>query len=221
MQRFLSMVVLSINANNRETGETKTIVMKSLVLSAIICAAAVGNSIATTRPASDVVEKEVSHEMASDQRIETFRQVIAFHQQNVDALWKQYELAETRIRASHGNHAELERDRAFFIGVYQRDIENGIRVEESKKVIAQIEATYAKKHAQRDLYEKEQLARLQSQLKREFLKEQKDLQKSKRKYADLVNEETQPLLKEAEQHLASAIDRVNRFSTKDTTIASR
>ncbi len=195
--------------------------MKSLVLSAMICAAAVGNSTASTYTAS-YVEKEGRHEMVNDQKsTEAFKQTIAFHERNVAALWEQYGLAETRIRESYGNHAELERDRLFFIGVYQRDIEKGIRVEESKKVIAQIEANYVKKHVQRDTYEKEQLTRLQSQLKRELLKEQQGFEKSKKRYAKLVNEETKPLLQEAERRFAAAIERVNRFSETGTAIAAK
>lgn len=194
--------------------------MKSFVLSAVICAAAVGSSVAATHTASNV-RKVANHQMANGQSMEAFKQVIAFHQRNVDALWKQYDLAETRIRESRGNHAELERDKAFFIGVYQRDIENGVRVEESKKVIAQIEATYVKKHAQRDVYEKEQLARLRSQLKKALTKERENFGKSKRRYAKLVNGETQPLLQEAERHFAAALEKVNRFSGSDAAIASR
>jgi len=195
--------------------------MKSLVLSVLICAAAVGNSTATTHTAS-YVEKGGRHELANDQKsTEAFKQAIAFHQRNVDVLWEQYRLAEARIRESHGNHAELERDRVFFVGVYQQDIKKGVRVEESKKVIAQIEANYAKKHAQRDIYEKEQLTRLQSQLKRELLREQKGFEKSKKRYAKLVNEETKPLLQEAERCFAAAIERVNRFSDVGTTIAAK
>lgn len=195
--------------------------MKSLVLGAMICAAAVGNSFATPYTAS-YVENGVKHEMVNDQKkTESFKQTIAFHERNVDALWEQYRLAEIRIRESYGNHAELERDRLFFIGVYQKDIEKGVRVEESEKVIAQIEANYVKKHAQRDSYEKEQLTRLQSQLKTELLKEQKSFEKSKKKYAKQVNEETKPLLQKAERHFAAAIERMNRFSDAATAIAAK
>jgi|GEM_PF-460058 len=196
--------------------------MKSIVLSAMICAAAVGNSTATPYYTASHVEKGGVHEMVNDQKsTEAFKQTIAFHQRNVDALWEQYRLAETRIRESYGNHAELERDRVFFIGVYEQDIEKGVRVEESKKVIAQIEANYVKKHAQRDTYEKEQLTRLQSQLKTELLKEEKGFEKTKKRYAKLVNEETKPLLQEADRHFAAAIERVNRFSDAATAIAAK
>lgn len=160
--------------------------------------------------------------MADDQKsTEAFKQAIAFHQRNVDALWQQYGMSEARIRQSPGNHAMLERDRVFFIGVYEQDIKKGVRIEESKKIIAQIEDSYVKKHAQRDVYEKQQLTRLQSQLKRELLREQKDFAKSKKRYADLVNDEIKPLLQEAERRFAAAIEQVNRFSNADTTIAAR
>lgn len=194
--------------------------MKSLVLSAMICAAALGSSVASTYVPTHSVKAD--KEIVSDQKtVATFKQVIAFHQRNVDVLWQQYQMAEVRIRESRGNHAELERDEAFFKGVYQQDIDRGIRVKESKKAIAEIEATYEKKHAQRDTRERTEVARLQGQLRAELNNEKKRFEKAKKQHAKLVNEETLPLLKQAEQHFAKAIDRANSFDTADTTIAAR
>lgn len=184
--------------------------MKSLVLSAIICATTAGVSLAG------------NGELPNDQKkTATFKSEIAFHQRNVDMLWNQYGLAEARIKQSHGNHAELDRDRAFFIGVYQKDIDNGIRIAQSKKAITEIEELYAKKRAQRDAYEKTKLARLQEQLRTELKREQKSFEKTCKKNAHLINNETLPLLREAEHYLANAIDRANHFNDSKATIAAR
>ncbi|SKB85028.1 hypothetical protein SAMN05660226_03420 [Parapedobacter luteus] len=193
--------------------------MKSIVLSAMICAAVASNGIASTNTSYDASNDK---ELVNDQKsVAAFKQAITFHQRNVDVLWEQYGLAEARIKESRGNHAELERDKNFFIGVYQQDIDNGVRVNESKKAIEEINVTYAEKHAQRDAYEKKQIAKLQAQLKAELNNEKKQFEKAKKKYASLINEETLPLLREAEQHFAKAIDRANSFPSSGTAIAAR
>lgn len=216
VQRFLKVVVLSIKADKKKQ---KLIVMKSLVLSAMICAA-VGSSVANTYVPTHSVEG--SKEIVNDQKsVAAFKQVIAFHQRNVDVLWQQYQMAEVRIKESRGNHAELERDEAYFKGVYQQDIDRGVRVEESKRAIAEIETTYVKKHAQRDARERTEVVRLQGQLRAELNNEKKRFEKAKKQYAKLVNEETLPLLEQAEEHFANAIDRANSFDSADTTIAAR
>jgi len=191
--------------------------MKSLVLSAMICAA-VGTSVANTNVPTSSSNKEWVNDQKS---VDAFKEVIAFHQRNVDVLWEQYGLAEARIKESRGNHAELDRDKAFFVGVYRQDIAKGIRVEESKKAIAEIEASYVKKHAQRDAYESKQIALLQTQLRAELKKEKNKFEKAKKKYASFVNEETLPLLQEAEQHFAKAIARANSFANSHTAFAAR
>ncbi len=195
--------------------------MKSLVLSAMICAAAAGNQGANALPVKKIEVRHDREKAGDRQRVDMFKQVIAFHQRNVDVLWQQYTLSEARIRESSGSHADLERDKVFFQSVYEKDIEKGIRVEESKRIIADLEESYAKKHAQRNAYERQHMERLQAQLRTALKKEQKGFEKSKKKYADLVNEETLPLLEAAEQHLAGAIARANNFSVLDTTIAAK
>src|SRR5690606_29077481 len=95
--------------------------MKSLVLSAMICAAAVGTSVASThaiRPSEKVKKEHVDDQ----KNVAAFKQVIAFHQRNVDVLFSQFEIAKEQVHKSRGNHAELDRDKAFFISVYQQDI---------------------------------------------------------------------------------------------------
>ncbi|MFC3198480.1 hypothetical protein ACFOET_12720 [Parapedobacter deserti] len=195
--------------------------MKSLVLSAIICATAVGSNAASSHHAAIEPARETNKELVNDPTsVDAFKQVIAFHQRNVDVLWEQYGLAEARIRKSRGNHAELDRDKAFFIGVYQQDIVNGVRIAESKKAIEEIEASFAEKHAQRDAYEAKQFAKLQAHLRVALNEEKKRFDKAIKKHTKLVNSETLPLIREAEEHFAVAIARANNFTGTDVTIAA-
>lgn len=194
--------------------------MKPIVLSALLFAATAGTGMANTDAA--LLPNKNNTALAGDKKsVADFKQVMAFHQRNVDVLWEQYGMAEARIKESRGNHAELDRDKAFFIGVYQQDIDQGLRVEESKKAIAEITSSYAEKHAQRDAYEKKQIAVLQHQLKAELHKEKKRLDKTKKTYASVLNDETIPLLRELEHFLSKAIERANSFGGSNPAIASR
>ncbi|MEC3880804.1 hypothetical protein [Parapedobacter sp. 10938] len=196
--------------------------MKSLVLSAMICAAAVGTSVARTNVNMNLPSEKIKKEHTVDQKsVAAFKQVIAFHQRNVDVLFNQFEIAKEHVRESRGSHADLDRDEAFFIQVYQADIDKGLRVEASKKAIAEIEAMYTKKHEARDAHEAERLAKLRSQLQTELEKERKQFKKAKRKFAGFVNEETLPLLKKAEQYFARAIDRAENADVDHMTVAVR
>ena len=182
--------------------------MKSFVLSAMICAAAVGTSMASTN--GTLPEKRKKEQVSDQQRVAAFKQVIQFHQHNVDVLFNQFELAKKRIRQSHGCHADLEREKASFIEIYQNDIDQGVRVEASKKAIEEIQVLYADKHSQRDAYETEQIAKLQARLQAELERERKHFQKTKRKYAGVITDEVLPLLTQATQYFAKAIDRAQK-----------
>src|SRR5690606_4375799 len=99
--------------------------MKTFVLSTLISVAALGNSFAAA-PTDPSTDKST---------VTTLKEATAFHQYTMEVLYNQFDLAETRIKTSRGNHSELDREHKFFIGLYQQDIDNGIRVEQSKKAI--------------------------------------------------------------------------------------
>jgi len=193
--------------------------MKSLVLSAMICAAAVGTSVASTH--AERPEKAKKEHVDDQKGVTAVKQTIAFHQRNVDVLFHQFEMAKKQVRNSLGNHADLARDEAFFIGVYQKDIDAGVRVEASRRAIAEIKATYTRKRQERDAYEAARIAKLQDQLCAEVKREQKQFNKAKRKYASFVNEETLPLLQRADQYFASAIERAERAGAHPMAMAAR
>lgn len=192
--------------------------MKSLFLSVLICAA--GSSIAAT-PQVTVLKKQHRSETTTDQKsAEAFKKQIAFHQQNIDLLWHQYELEVTHVKESPGNHMELDREEAEVARSYQQDIDNGIRVESGKKAIAEIADKYAKKHAQRDAVENKEITRLRGLLKTALQKEMKALAASKRKYANVENEQTLSFFQEVEQYLVQSIKRIDESVGKETAYLS-
>ncbi len=147
--------------------------MKTFVLSTLISVAALGNGFAATPNVNPSADKN---------KVSALKEAVAFHEHNMIMLYNQYDLAVERIQNSRGNHAELERDRVFFIGVFQQDIEKGIRVVEGKKAIAELETRYAKLHEEREAYEAKAIANLQWHLAvarkkedRAFAKAQKEL----------------------------------------------
>ncbi len=186
--------------------------MKTFVLCTLIAVATSGN--AQSSPAEPV---------AKEQRVDAFKSQLVFHQRNVEFLWNQYDQAVARIQDSQGNHAQLERDRAFFVGAYQQDISQGIRVEESEKAIAHIEVRYKQAHAQRDAFEGRQIARLLGQLETELKREDRRFKKVKQKNAALIDAETLPLLQEVERYLAQSIARASEMASRQNgqTMAAR
>ncbi|MBK1442303.1 hypothetical protein JHJ32_20060 [Parapedobacter sp. ISTM3] len=152
--------------------------MKTFVLSTLISVAALGNSFAGTAPIDPSNEKK---------NATALKETAAFHQHNMVTLYNQYDLAEARIKTSRGNHAELDRDHKFFVGLYQQDIANGIRVEQSKKAIEEINARYAKLHAERDAYEAKEIAKLQKHLDVALKKEEKAFNKATKALSKTVS----------------------------------
>lgn len=191
--------------------------MKMLVLSALISAAAMGNNMAATNP-TVIPSKSNNTETIDDQKnIDKFKDQLAFHQNNVDVLWNQYELAKARIQQSRGSHQELESEKSYFISLHQQDIDKGIHVEQSKKAIVELTNTYAKKHADRDAIESRQITQLQAQLKAELRREERKFRTFKKKNAKLVNEQTQPFITEADQHFAQSAQRIEKLTSETPT----
>jgi len=184
--------------------------MKTLVIIALFATANLG----TTLFAHPLKAPTAIH--ADD-----FKSKIAFHQNNISILWNQYDLSVQRIRNSAGSHAELERDEAYFVAVYQKDFDNNIRVEESKKIIAEIKAKYIKEHEQRSAQEARRMATLQTQLKNALEREANALSKTKEAYAGLTA--IPAAFSEVENYVNESIERVNLLlaDSPETTIAVR
>ena len=147
--------------------------MKTFVLSTLISVAALGNSFAET-PGNPI---------ADENNVTTLKEATTLYRHNVEVLYNQYDLAEERIKMSPGNHQELDREHQFFVGVYQADIEKGIRVAQSRKAINEINARYAKLHADRDTYETKKIAKLKKQLEVALQRENSDFNRTKKALA--------------------------------------
>lgn len=192
--------------------------MKSLFLSALICAA--GTSMAATSPAT-TSNKSYRSEVAADQKAaDAFRKQITFHQRNIDLLWHQYEREVARIKESPGSHMELDREEAKAVRSYQQDIDNGVRVASGEKAITEISAKYAKKHAARETFENKEIAGLRDLLKTALQNEMKALEATKRKYADVENQQILSLLQEVEQYLVQSIKQVAESAGKPSASLS-
>lgn len=188
--------------------------MKTLVLSTLI---AVVITVSIFIPANadahvaDLTRNEQSDE--ANEGIEALKSQLVFHQRNVTVLWSQYELAAEQIRNAGRNHAELERDKAYFISIYQADIAKNLRVEESKRAIVEIELRYERAHADRNAYEAKQLALLQAKLKAALNKETRAFEKVNRKNAKLLDTERRQMLQAAEAYFAQSNERAERLTT--------
>ena len=185
--------------------------MKSLVLSAFIYALA-GNNIAFSAPIAQTPIPAHTITAVQPSEIAAFKEQLTFHQRKIDILWHQYELGLARIASSAGSHAHLDQEEALLTAGFRNDIAQGIRVADGEQSIARIAARYDRKHARRTAWEKEEASRLQQLLCAKLKEEKKLFELSKKKYADAINEQTQPLLQQVEQHMAQLIARANRLN---------
>src|SRR5690606_5034756 len=188
--------------------------MKTFVLSAMICAAVAGNSVASPRPVG--ARKEYRKEQRDKQHLEVFKNQLAFHQRNIEVLWDQYERGVARIKKSKGNHTELDREEARLTQGYKKDIEQGIRVAESQAAMKKIATKYVRKHAQRDALENREIARLKELLKTELQNEKRQFESLKKKYAHVVDDQTLPLVQEVEHLFTQLIERAEALQDNST-----
>ncbi|SEL88706.1 hypothetical protein [Parapedobacter koreensis] len=196
--------------------------MKTLAIIALFATANAGTAFfanATEKPATVYIVNTDVNETAK--RMEAFKSQVAFHEHNVSILWQQYNLEVQRIQNRAGSHADLDRDEKFFIGLYQQDIDNGLRVAQSQKAIAEIKARYAKAHEQRAAEEAHRIAAVQTLLKKELKREAKALNKTKDAYAGLA--EALPLFMEVERYVNESIERAAMLlaDSNEVTIAAR
>lgn len=190
-------------------------------MSAFFCAALMGNANASKLHLETSLNDEKRETAHEQKAINAFKDMLSFQQQNLNILWEQYDQAMARIADQHGNDSDIDRDLAFFIGEYQKDIERGRRVEESKKAIADLKKIYAEKHALRDQKEAIEVARLQVLLKAQLDREKKTFKALKKEYGYLINEQTLPLLLQMEQQFASSSHKAAKLEgSRDYVMAS-
>lgn len=179
--------------------------MKTLVLTALM---GIALSTATANTSNPIPAKDPVGTTAPDSKTEALKAQIALHQWNVDAVWDQYDRAIANIKNKQGSVSDLLSQMNNLIGYYQADINQGIRVADSKEAIAEIRAMYGKKIEKQGKVEAKQIAKLQALLEAELDKEENSFNKLKRTHAAQINEQTKPLVRSAERQFAQSSARI-------------
>src|SRR5690554_5620253 len=144
--------------------------MKTLVLTALMGIALSNVSANTSNP--KLAKDPAATTTALDKKTEALKAQIALHQWNVDAVWNQYDRAIADIKNKQGSVSDLLAQMNSLIGYYKDDIDQGIRIDDSKKAIAEIRATYGKKIEKQGKMEAKEIAKLQALLEAELDKEE-------------------------------------------------
>jgi len=179
--------------------------MKTLVLSTLIALATAGISNAYQFNQLDypVTSKATSTE--TDKKKEAFQAELDFHQWKMEVLWNQYDLSVAAIHNKRGGRADLERDKAFFMGIYQENINKSIYMERNKSDMDKVERSYDKQLAKNEEVDKQKITRLQALLKKELLLEEKRFEKVKLLNRAIINGEISLKLESLEQYFAQSM----------------
>ncbi|GAA4800141.1 hypothetical protein GCM10023231_31130 [Olivibacter ginsenosidimutans] len=183
--------------------------MKTLIFSSIIAITSIGNSYAysTYQQASSIVAKQSF--VKTDKRKEAFYQALDFHQWKIDILWNQYRLQLAAIYNSRGGRAELERDKAYFTEIYQKNIDEGFNIENSKETLTAIEKKYDGLLAKRKTLDAPKVVRLENLLRKALQVEEQRFEKIKQANKELIDAETLPRLQALGQYLAQSLEKLN------------
>jgi predicted nucleic acid-binding Zn-ribbon protein len=168
--------------------------MKTLVLSALL-GATLTTASAHINPPAAATETTV----AKDRKTEELKTQIGLLQWNVDIVWDQYERA---------TDSDLLAQMNSLISYYQDDIDQGIRISDSKNAIAEIREMYSSKIEKQRKAETKQIAKLQTLLQAKLRKEEKTFNKLKRTHADQINAQTEPLVRATERQFAQSSARI-------------
>lgn len=196
--------------------------MKTLVITALIGATFANVNVnAGTSPAS-LPPANIAKETVApiDPETQTLIDWVEFHQHNVDVVWQQYDAAVTAIKNKEGGTRSLESQMKSLIAYYQNDIDQGVRVDDSKKAIAEIRGMYGKKIAKQAKAEANEIARLQRLLGNEIEREENEFNALVKASAEQVNGYSKPVIKAAEQAFSQATVRIEALKGMDA-FASR
>lgn len=177
--------------------------MKTLVLTALMGATLTNVSaiIPTTSEAA-----EIAH--VTDSHVAEFTAKVALHQWNIDVVWDQYERAVEKIKNQTGSVNDLLTQMNNLIGYYQDDIDQGVRIADGKKAIAEVRHLYDKKIETQSKEEAKQIAHLQTLIEVELTKEKAAFSDLKRKKVELINEQTKPIIHAMERQISQSSARI-------------
>lgn len=176
--------------------------MKTLVLSALL-GASLTTASANTNSSATVIET-----VAKDKKTEELKSQIALLQWKIDVVWDQYYRAVENIKDKRGGVADLMSQMNNLIRYYHDDIDQGLRVSDSKRAIAEIREMYGKKIEKQRKAEAKEIARMQALLQGELRQEEIGFIKLKRTHAAQIDAQTKPLVQATELQFAQSAARM-------------
>lgn len=190
--------------DNYNSQSKKLKIMKTLVLTALM-----GVSVATTnanvKPA-DAEPARITAEApaAIDQHTQAFIERIALHQWYVNTVWQQYDQAVATIKNKVGSVKDLQTQMNTLIKYYQDDIDQGVRLQDSRKAIDEVYALYTKKINKQAKVEAKQITRLQALLGIELEREENDFEALVKANSDQINAHSEPVIRDASRQFANS-----------------
>lgn len=171
--------------------------MKTLIVTAIM-GATVATAHATMNPVNPDMETEAVS-VAIDQQTQSFIDEVAMLEWRVDAAWQQYDHAVAAIEAKPGSVKDLQSQMHALIKFYQDDIDQGVRLQDSRKAIDEIYSLYSKKIDTQAKVEAPQVARLQFLLGAEIDRGERELEALLQANASHVNAHSEPVIRSAQR----------------------
>lgn len=178
--------------------------MKTLVLTAWI-----GVSVATTnanaKPALvEPVRITADAPVAIDRQTQAFIEKIALHQWYVNTVWQQYHQSVAAIKNKVGSVRDLHTQMNALIKYYQDDIDQGVRLQDSREAIDEIYSLYGKKINKQAKVEAKQIAHLQALLGVELEREENEFDELVKANLDQINADSEPAIRNASRQFANA-----------------
>lgn len=186
--------------------------MKTLILTALIGATIISsNANETTALNQTMLINSIETPTRVDEKTQVFLDRLVLHQRNIDVVWQQYEQAIAKIKTEPGSVSDLQLQMNTLMKYYEDDITQGVRVEDSKKAIAEIRKMYGKKIEKQLKNEKKEIARIQGWLSRELDREERAFNALKEAYAEQVNAHTEPLIRSVERQFSHSSVRLDEL----------
>lgn len=177
--------------------------MKTLVVTALMglsIATANANPVNPVNPAAPAKETSA----VIDKQTQAFIDDIAMIEWHIDATWQQYDLAVAAIKSKPGSVQDLQAQMNALLTYYHDDIDQGIRLQDSRNAIAEINAMYSKKIDKQAKIEAKQVARLQKLMGLEIEREENELDALVKAHAAHVNVYSEPVIRSVERKLVHA-----------------
>lgn len=175
--------------------------MKTLVLTALMGLTLANTNANTNSDGVDAAAQTVS--VAIDRQTQHLIDQVAMIEWHVDAAWQQYDRAVAAIDAKPGSVKDLQSQMHALIKFYQDDIDQGIRLQDSRKAIDEIYAMYTKKINKQAKVESKKIARLQNLLGLEIGRGEQELEALVAAYSSSINAHSEPVIRSVQRKLVT------------------